>query len=54
MTQVFNFFDGRKKVSKRMDLGEVLVFPPSKEHSLIFYGNSVKYLIFDVEKNSII
>lgn len=48
---VFNFIEDRKKVTTRLNLGEVVVFPPNKPHSLIYYGHAVKYLIFDVEKS---
>ena len=47
---VFNYRQGRKKVSKKLSIGDVVVFNPRLPHSLDYFGIEGTLALFSVSK----
>lgn len=47
-TELRYFTPGGTKVKKRLDVGDLMVFNPRRNHELVFYGDHTTYMIFDV------
>lgn len=47
----FNHYQGRNKAKSRLEVGKLVVFHPSKPHSLLYYGEETTFMLFSLWKD---